>query len=433
VDPVTGSPSATVAFPAGGVDLHTQFGLYRPNLPIRSQEVTAAAGPARGLWISDLTTSDAPATASVGYPTVDLAAHEPKPNVRSIFFPASPFTLERSIVFGKQRDYVNVSDQFRPDGVTPLSGTQRSVTGATFKVLYSFSSDTSPPLISQVNVTFNGSSAVVQARIVDDTRVADAAALVHTTSPHWTTVPLTRSLADPTLYVSAPIAMSTDPEVFVEATDGVGVSYSANKGLNFNSATAHLPAGPQILIQSPVGPYEAGQSVTASYQCLPNPASVESCVGTVASGAAVDTATPGLHTFLVTSKDTAGNVTSLLRTYSVRFPFRGFFQPVDNEPVLNTVNAGRAIPVKFSLGGNRGLDIFAPGYPKSQQVTCDAGAPTDLIDTTVTAGQSSLSYDAGADQYNYVWKTDASWANTCRVLVVKTKDGAVHRADFKFK
>jgi hypothetical protein len=55
------------------------------------------------------------------------------------------------------------------------------------------------------------------------------------------------------------------------------------------------------------------------------------------------------------------------------------------------------------------------------------------LDDTVTAGGSSLSYSAGSDQYNYVWKTEASWAGTCRQLVVVLNDGSVHRADFKFK
>ena len=46
---------------------------------------------------------------------------------------------------------------------------------------------------------------------------------------------------------------------------------------------------------------------------------------------------------------------------------------------------------------------------------------------TVTAGNSSLSYSAGNDQYNYVWKTEKGWAGTCRQLVVKLIDGTTHR------
>jgi hypothetical protein len=428
-DPATGSPAATVPFNPTS-DQHDQHGLYRPILKLRSQEVTSAAGPARGLWISALTTNDTGAPATIGYPTVDLAAHEPKPNVAPIFFPASPFTLEHSTAFGKTRDFVNVSDQFRPGAGSPT----RTVTAATFKVLYGFGSDTSPPLISLVNVDRDGSgSTVISARIVDDAQIKDVAALVLTDNPVWALKILTQSPDDPTLYVSQPFTTTVDPEVFVEATDGTNVSYSANKGRNFTSLTSHAPAGPRILVRSPLGPYVQGQAVNASYRCDPNPADVESCVGTVPTGASVDTTTPGVHTFVVSATDADGHDTSLVRTYIVQLPFKGFFAPVDNEPTVNVVNSGRAIPVKFSLGGDRGLDIFAQGYPKSQQVGCDTEAPTTAVESTVTAGQSSLSYDAGNDQYNYIWKTDAGWANTCRILVLKLRDGSVHEAKFKFK
>jgi dipeptidyl aminopeptidase/acylaminoacyl peptidase len=114
------------------------------------------------------------------------------------------------------------------------------------------------------------------------------------------------------------------------------------------------------------------------------------------------------------------------------YDFAGFFQPVDNLPTLNIVNAGRAIPVKFSLGGNQGLDIFALGYPASTPVTCGTTAG-DAIEQTVTAGSSSLSYDAATDQYTYVWKTEKAWAGTCRTLVVKLDDGTYHQANFRFK
>lgn len=47
------------------------------------------------------------------------------------------------------------------------------------------------------------------------------------------------------------------------------------------------------------------------------------------------------------------------------YDFRGFFPPVENNSVLNAVNAGQTVPVKFSLGSDQVLDIFAEGYPKS--------------------------------------------------------------------
>jgi hypothetical protein len=115
----------------------------------------------------------------------------------------------------------------------------------------------------------------------------------------------------------------------------------------------------------------------------------------------------------------------------VIYDFSGFFSPVSNT-ALNQANAGRSIPVKFNLAGNQGLGIMAAGSPYSQQVTCGSTTPTDLQETG-TAGSSSLTYDASSNQYVYVWKTESSWAGTCRVLTVALIDGTTHTANFKFK
>ncbi len=107
--------------------------------------------------------------------------------------------------------------------------------------------------------------------------------------------------------------------------------------------------------------------------------------------------------------------------------------PVNNLPVINLAKAGSAIPVKFQLGGNRGFSIFAAGYPKTQAIACDPNAVVDGVEQTVTAGGSSLQYDAGSNMYTYVWKTDGAWSGTCRQLVLKFPNGSTRRADFKFK
>ncbi len=67
-------------------------------------------------------------------------------------------------------------------------------------------------------------------------------------------------------------------------------------------------------------------------------------------------------------------------------------------------------------GGLNNLAIMAAGFPTSKTVSCGLTAAEDVVEVTVTAGGSSLSYDATADQYNYVWKTDKMWAGTCRTL-----------------
>lgn len=114
------------------------------------------------------------------------------------------------------------------------------------------------------------------------------------------------------------------------------------------------------------------------------------------------------------------------------YPFTGFFSPVDNLPVVNSMRAGRAVPVKFSLGADLGLNVLAAGYPKSEQVPCDSTALVDGVEETVTAGGSSLSYDPASGQYNYVWKTNNDWVGTCRQFVLQLNDGTLHRANFQF-
>ena len=112
--------------------------------------------------------------------------------------------------------------------------------------------------------------------------------------------------------------------------------------------------------------------------------------------------------------------------------FSGFFAPVANPPTVNVAKAGRAIPVKFSLGGNRGLAIFAAGYPRVVTIACGSGTTTDEIETTVTADGNGLQYDPASGQYTYTWKTQKSWTG-CRRLELLFVDGSLRAADFKFK
>lgn len=124
-------------------------------------------------------------------------------------------------------------------------------------------------------------------------------------------------------------------------------------------------------------------------------------------------------------------------TYSVVYQWHGFFQPVDNNGVFNAVKAGQGIPLKFDLDGDQGLDILANGYPKSTVVSCSGSTSEDALEEIATAGSSGLHYDGTVNppvgQYIYVWKSDKSWAGTCRRLDLKLADGTTHSANFSFK
>jgi len=108
----------------------------------------------------------------------------------------------------------------------------------------------------------------------------------------------------------------------------------------------------------------------------------------VAAGAPLDTSTIGPHRLTVDASDAVGNRASRVVDYTVRWDFDGFLAPVDALPTVNSVSAGRTVPIKFSLAGGQGLGVLADGAPRSQQVSCDPGATVDAIEATVSAGST---------------------------------------------
>ncbi len=164
----------------------------------------------------------------------------------------------------------------------------------------------------------------------------------------------------------------------------------------------------------------------------PNASDALSGIASQSCGA-VSTSNVGIQSVLCTATDNAGNSANASANYQVIYQFVGFFQPVDNLPTLNVAPAGSAISVKFSLSGNQGLAIFAAGFPASSPIPCDMSEPGTVIEETVNAGGNSLSYNATADQYSYIWKTDRAWKGTCRMLVVKFNDDSQCLAKFRFK
>jgi extracellular elastinolytic metalloproteinase len=121
---------------------------------------------------------------------------------------------------------------------------------------------------------------------------------------------------------------------------------------------------------------------------------------------------------------------------------RGFLSPVV-QPYgqLNAVDAGDAVPLRFTADGYTQLDVLKDsGSPFSRKVDCatlrvpSQGAaitPREFPLDTVTPGGSRLTVNPqGVFLYN--WKPLEEWAGTCRELVLTRDDGKQHRAFFRF-
>ena len=232
-----------------------------------------------------------------------------------------------------------------------------------------------------------------------------------------------------TLTVNLPVGTHT---ITLTVTDTGGGSDSDDVVITVQDTLApNITCPADIVVNLPLN--STATSMVVNYPAVTATDSCSSSV-TVNSTPASDSVFPiGTTTVNATADDGSGHTSTCSFTVTVQYNFAGFFPPVANLPALNVVQAGRAIPVKFSLSGDKGLGIFAAGSPSSGPIPCNSSDPATLLEDTVTAGGSSLSYNPTTDQYIYVWKTEQAWAGTCRQLVVQLSDGSIYRANFKFK
>ncbi|WP_143694752.1 PxKF domain-containing protein [Variovorax sp. JS1663] len=111
-----------------------------------------------------------------------------------------------------------------------------------------------------------------------------------------------------------------------------------------------------------------------------------------------------------------------------------FAAPLQGLPRVNVAAAGEAIDVRFSLGEDLGLDVVAPGYPRSEQIPCVSAIPLNAHDLPASrAPSNTLAYDTASKVYSYVWLTESTWSRTCRHFTMEMVDGSRHEAVFQFR
>jgi len=116
--------------------------------------------------------------------------------------------------------------------------------------------------------------------------------------------------------------------------------------------------------------------------------------------------------------------------------YAGFSSPVS--PAFNTENAGRTIPIKFSIGtgedgravGRRGSAILLDGYPRAIEVSCTTGVPLTPGLGTSTTG--TLAFDSASVTFTYEWQTSRSFAGRCYEFRLGLIDGSERTARFRF-
>ena len=185
-----------------------------------------------------------------------------------------------------------------------------------------------------------------------------------------------------------------DVSVTVTARDNAG-----NQRVVTHTVTVVDDTSPKVTIENPVdgAVYERGASVTADYSCAdePNGSGLESCVGDVANGGAVDTSTLGEHSFTVQATDRAGNTGSKSVNYTV----------VDRTaPVISvaTPSAGAV----YGLGESVTADYSCVDEPGgSGLATCAGTVPDGAGVDTSSVGQKTFKVEASDNAGNTSSKT----------------------------
>jgi hypothetical protein len=204
----------------------------------------------------------------------------------------------------------------------------------------------------------------------------------------------------------------------VDAYDAAG-----NHGTASATYTIADLTPPTITVASPAdgAQFRLGEQVTAQYRCHDE---IDG-YAVFCKATPIDTSSYGTHTFRVDARDSSGNAASVVRTYSVVYDFDGFLSPLLAPPAVATLKAGDDVPVKFSLNGYQGLEVFAA--PPAWKPGC----PSASADSSRAFG--TLTYKAAVDRYVFLWKTDPTWEGSCRELIVPLADGTVRRAYLRFR
>jgi hypothetical protein len=179
----------------------------------------------------------------------------------------------------------------------------------------------------------------------------------------------------------------------------------------------------------------ANSTATSTVVNFPLPTASDNCGGavtvttTLASGSVFQRGTTIVQ---VRATDAAGNTATSSFTVSVRYNFNGFLFPLRNDRI-NQVIAGVPVAFSFSLGAFYGYDIYAPGSPSSQPISCQNGTPSGTAETISGELINRPLYVPQLKTYSSIWNTQRAWRGTCRRLSVKLNDGTTHTVDFQFR
>ena len=239
--------------------------------------------------------------------------------------------------------------------------------------------------------------------------------------------------------LSATVPVGHGPVGIAFSPDGTR-AYAANLDGTLNVLDIAPPPAPAVTAVRPVtGTTAGGTTVTITGTALAGATAITfgtghratrvSCTATSCTARSPAEAAGTVSVRVTTAGGTSPASRASRYTYVRPFTFTGFLRPVRNPPFVNPRIAGHVIAMRFRLGGRKGLNVIAAGYPTTRQISCTTGRPTGAPAPAATDG---FTYHPRTGRYSYLWQTSRRFRGTCRQFTLKLTDGSTHTARFAF-
>lgn len=204
--------------------------------------------------------------------------------------------------------------------------------------------------------------------------------------------------------------------ITVKVTDSENLSSQTSFNVNVKDNVA-----PVITINTPVegANYILNQNVLAAYSCAdPNGSGIQSCTGTAANGAAIDTSSVGAKTFTVTAVDSDGNETTKTVNFTVSYGFVTLFDQTKAQ------KPGGTVPVKLQIVDVNGVNQSAANI----QLSAVRVEPGNL---TIPSPGNVFSFNSFLQMYQYDLKTEKTWTRGTYQLIFRIAgDPVEHSVSF---
>jgi hypothetical protein len=236
-------------------------------------------------------------------------------------------------------------------------------------------------------------------------------------------------------FVAGPLNLNAGDTIdFTVGAGTDGTYFYDSTGLSAQ-ITALDVTPPNITITTPAkgARYVLNQGMLADYACIdPDDSTPVSCVGTVAAGGQIDTASVGSKTFTVVGTDRASNQATASVDYAVGYGICLLYDQT------KAVHSGATVPIKLTLCDAAGVNQSSPDITLSAVGVTEisSGAPGVLDTPGNSQPDNNFRFDpdvADGGGYHFNLSTEGLATGTYVLSFMASGDPTVHLAQFQVK